>query len=170
MRLLLVRHARAGDREEFARTGLNDDQRPLAERGRVRMRRGLQGLRRTLPRIEVFASSPLVRAWQPAELFAEAYPLDDIARLDSLRPDGRYEEFADWLGTVPKDATVAVVGHRPRLCELGAWLLTGTAGPWLHMKKGGAILLESDPGAETPVAGAFSLRWALTPRQLPELA
>jgi len=67
MQLLLIRHAIAEDRFEFARTGQSDYYRPLTERGRARMARGATGLRTLVPDIDVLATSPLTRAVQTAE-------------------------------------------------------------------------------------------------------
>ena len=62
MNLLVIRHAIAEDKERFAASGRSDDQRPLTEEGRTKMRRGAEGVRLTSPRVTVLASSPLVRA------------------------------------------------------------------------------------------------------------
>lgn len=60
--LVLIRHAIAEARAEFARTGRGDHQRPPTGDGRRRMRLAAAGLRRVLPALGVLASSPPVRA------------------------------------------------------------------------------------------------------------
>jgi phosphohistidine phosphatase len=45
MKLLIVRHAIAEEREDFARTGKDDRLRPLTDDGRKRMKQGARGLR-----------------------------------------------------------------------------------------------------------------------------
>src|SRR5918912_545668 len=45
MRLLVVRHAIAMDRAEFARSGKDDSERPLTKDGRNKMAKGARGLR-----------------------------------------------------------------------------------------------------------------------------
>ena len=62
MQLLLIRHAIAEDRFEFARSGQSDYYRPLTDRGRARMAKGAAGLRTLVPDIDVLATSPLTRA------------------------------------------------------------------------------------------------------------
>ena len=73
MQVLVVRHAIAEQREEFARTGKDDSQRPLTHDGRRKMRRGAVGLRAVVPAIDVLATSPLLRAVQTAEILAAVY-------------------------------------------------------------------------------------------------
>ena len=73
MQVLVVRHAIAEQREEFAPTGKDDSQRPLTHDGRRKMRRGAVGLRAVVPAIDVLATSPLLRAVQTAEILAAVY-------------------------------------------------------------------------------------------------
>jgi len=91
MNLLVVRHAIAEDKERFAATGRSDDQRPLTEEGRAKMRRGADGLRKVARRAHVLASSPLVRARETAEIIAPALRASRIELVDALRPDRRFE-------------------------------------------------------------------------------
>jgi phosphohistidine phosphatase len=69
MRLLVIRHAGAAESvtgvEHIAgdtKTGVSDDCGPLTAEGRERMRLGAAGLHRLVSRIDVLATSPLVRA------------------------------------------------------------------------------------------------------------
>jgi phosphohistidine phosphatase len=56
MHLLVIRHGLAGDREEFAKTGRPDDERPLTPKGRRRMRRNARGLRTLVPGLDLLAT------------------------------------------------------------------------------------------------------------------
>jgi phosphohistidine phosphatase len=143
MRLLIVRHAIAVDRERFAETGEPDDARPLTAKGRRRMRRGARGLRRIVPHLDALAASPLPRAWETAEIIARAYRrrTHPPASLDALAPDTPLEAARDWLRAQPRGATVAIVGHEPHLSTFAAWLLTGRKAPLFELAKGGACLL-----------------------------
>ena len=62
MQLLVIRHAIAVEREDFARTGKDDRLRPLTDEGRKKMKQGAKGLRQLAPRIDLLATSPLTRA------------------------------------------------------------------------------------------------------------
>ncbi len=63
---------------------------------------------------------------------------------------------------------VVVVGHKPRLQELAAYLLTGEADALeIKIRKGGVMCIRFD-GAPAP--GTGKLRWLLTPKALLSLA
>src|SRR4029079_14353095 len=72
MRLLVIRHAIAEDRDEFANTGRPDGERPLTDAGRRRMRRNARGLRRLVGKFDVLATSPFTRAAETARIVADA--------------------------------------------------------------------------------------------------
>jgi phosphohistidine phosphatase len=175
MNLLVVRHAIAEDKERFAATGRSDDQRPLTEEGREKMRRAADGLKQVARRAHVLASSPLLRARETAEIIAPALRAPRIEIVDVLRPDRRYDDFLTWLrgrrgsdGEVEDDEhTIAIVGHEPHLSGLVTWLLTATTDSRIELKKGAACLLEF---SRTPTSGGATLRWSLTPSHLRALA
>src|SRR6267142_2251429 len=73
MRLLVVRHAIAEDREAFARSHKDDANRPLTSEGRNKMERAALGLRALVPELDVLAASPYKRAFDTAEIIASAY-------------------------------------------------------------------------------------------------
>lgn len=177
MNLLVIRHAIAEDKQRFAATGRSDDQRPLTEEGREKMRRAADGLKQVGRRAHVLASSPLLRARETAEIIAPALRAPRIEIVEALRPDRRYEDFLKWLRgrdqpnageeVEDDDHTVAIVGHEPHLSGLVTWLMTATMDSRIELKKGAACLLElSRPAA----AGAATLRWSLTPAHLRQLA
>jgi phosphohistidine phosphatase len=163
MKLLLIRHAIAEEREEFAQTGESDDKRPLTDRGRKKMKRVASGLADIVEKIDLIASSPLTRALETAEILHKRYPETAIATVGALEPVQSYETFLDWLQRLEGVETVAAVGHEPHLSGLASWLLTGNGKPLFEFKKGGACLLEF---SEVPAAGAAQLQWMMTPGQL----
>jgi phosphohistidine phosphatase len=167
MRLVLIRHAIAEDREAFAASGQDDARRPLTKEGRWKMERNVHGLRRAIRAFDVLASSPLVRAAQTAKIVAEEYGGMDVTTAPSLAPDAPLESFLTWLRHQRQAETVAVVGHDPHLAMVGTWLLTGAREAHLELRKGGACLLEF---AGPPKAGAAQLLWLLTPAVLRRLA
>lgn len=160
--LVLIRHAIAEDRAHFARTGRDDDQRPLTGEGRRRMRLAAPGLRSVLPELDVLASSPLVRAWQTAEIVGEAYGGMPIDRLDAAA-SGDGDELLDLLRSSAPGTTIAVVGHEPTHGEWTGWLLSGRDAGFVRYKKGEACALGfgRDIGP-----GSAELLWKLRPKQL----
>ncbi len=146
MRVLLIRHAIAADRVEFARSGRRDAERPLTEEGRRRMTLGSLGIREVAPTVDVVASSPYVRAMETA-----------------LEPGGDPEALVQWLRRRNATETVALVGHEPDMSALISFLLTGSPASAVTMKKGAACLLEFD-GDVAP--GEARLVWLLRPKHL----
>jgi len=166
MQLLVIRHAIAENREEFAASGRDDSERPLTKHGRRQMKRVARGLRRTLKSIDVLGASPLVRAQQTAAIVAEEYGEMQVTTVPSLAPASEPEEFAAWLGRQRVAEVVGAVGHDPHLGMLVTWLLAGRMEQRVDIEKGGAVLLEVE-GA--PRASCATLIWALAPAMLVRL-
>jgi phosphohistidine phosphatase len=166
MKLLIIRHAIAEDREEFARTGKDDRLRPLTDEGRKKMKQGARGLKRVAPEIDLLATSPLTRAAQTGAVLDSVYGGLSEVEITELCPEASPVEFLSWLRKQTAEQ-VAVVGHEPSISLILSWLLTGTEKRIFSFRKGGACLLEF-PGEVG--AGTASLLWALTPAQLRELA
>lgn len=161
-RLLLVRHAIAEDRGEFARTGRPDDERPLTEKGMRRMRISARGLREALGGLDLLATSPFARAAQTAEILAEEFGGIRVEKVRELA-SGPAEAFLAWYDGVADVGTVAAVGHEPFLGAWASWLLAGPSAGFVAFRKGGACLLEF-PGPIEP--GGAVLRWHLAPAHL----
>ena len=98
MDLLVIRHAIAVDPADST----DDDSRPLTAEGKKKMRQGAQGLRQSVPQIDVLATSPLTRAVETAEIVSEAY--EDLARVvvPALAPGHPASAVAEWLETQRK--------------------------------------------------------------------
>ena len=166
MQLLVIRHGLAGQREDWERKGRSDALRPLTPGGRKRMRRVAAGLVRLVEKLDLLASSPLVRARQTAEIVKDAFGGPAIDEISALEPGEPPSAVAAWLAPRSAGASViALVGHEPGLGALVSWWLAGR-GTFIELRKGGACLLELD-GAE---AGSARLLWSLTPRQLRRIA
>lgn len=162
MRVLVVRHAAAEDKDEFARTGRSDDLRPLTADGKRDMREAARGLRNVVPKLDVLATSPLVRAIETAEILGAVYEREH-AIVDELRPESAYDDLARWARQHARKEVVAVVGHEPHLSGLVSWLLAGVSTSFVDLKKGAACLLEIEDAA---AAASAMLLWSVTPRQL----
>jgi phosphohistidine phosphatase len=163
MELLVIRHGAAMDKDEFAKTGKSDDLRPLTAEGIEEMKRVARGLREQLKKLDLLATSPLVRAVQTAEIVGEAYEIPVSETTTSLSPDAEPKEFEEWCADLGEVKRIGVVGHEPHLTTLVTWLLTGRAESRVELKKGGACLLEFDSGVKRD---SGILNWLLTPGQL----
>jgi phosphohistidine phosphatase len=172
MNILVIRHAIAADREQFAdkHGGQDDDAaRPLTHRGRTRMRAGVRGLRRVVPRIDLLATSPLTRAAQTADILLQAYRGVKRVELPQLAPDKPVTSLLRWVqeqhAKQPprRDFTVALVGHEPQLGVFVSWMLTGLQESFVQLKKGGACLLYCEKDVKP---GRSTMLWLLKPSQL----
>jgi phosphohistidine phosphatase SixA len=167
MHLLLIRHAIAEDKVEFARTGRDDTERPLTKEGKRQMRHVAKGMRRVVRSIDVLAASPLVRAAQTAAIIAKAYGEISVRTVPELAPESAPAAFAKWLRTQRDADVIAVVGHEPHLGMLTTWLMTGIRDSHVTLEKGGACMLEIE---EHPGALSATLQWSLTPGVMERLS
>ncbi|HMC56690.1 MAG TPA: histidine phosphatase family protein [Gemmatimonadaceae bacterium] len=166
MQLLIVRHADAGDKEEFAKTGKPDSERPLSDKGRRQMEGAVEGLVALVPECDTLVTSPYVRARQTAEIVAQEYDCP-VQEATSLEPERSPEGFARWCRDNARDAELIIaVGHEPHLSTLATWLMTGDDESHIELKKGGACLLEFDDGIEK---SAGTLCWLMGPKELRSL-
>jgi phosphohistidine phosphatase len=162
----LVRHAAAFGRDPDRWP--DDSERPLTPEGEEEFRLAARGLARLTSRVDAILSSPYQRAWRTAEILAEldAWPAPEPSPV--LEPTLPPEKAAQELRSYTDAKSVVVVGHRPGLHELAAYLLTGDgAGMEIGIKKGGVACIRFDGAAEP---GAGELRWLLTPEVLRSLA
>jgi phosphohistidine phosphatase SixA len=109
MQLLLIRHAIAEEREDFARTGKDDRLRPLTDEGRKKMRQAAKGLRGVVPEIDLLATSPLTRAAQTAAVLDTVYGGLKEVEIEELSPQATPKEFLRWLRKQKADTLAAVV-------------------------------------------------------------
>jgi len=156
MRLLVVRHGIAVEREEWAPRGASDDLRPLTRDGARKMRTGARALLRLVPELELIATSPLLRARQTAEIVQAAGDDLPLEETPSLRPEAAPASFGRWLRVHRELETVAAVGHEPQLGLLVSWFLAGGERSFIELRKGGACLVEFEA---LPGAGRGRLAW-----------
>jgi phosphohistidine phosphatase len=162
--VLVIRHGPAGDPDAWEVEGRDDRLRPLTPDGKKDMREAAFGLATLQPRVEIVATSPLVRATQTAEIIASEYECK-VVTVDALQPGENPSRTLEWLRTQPAEGTVALVGHEPHLSSLVCYMLSAKAAAFVELKKGGACLLE----AKSVSAGASILKWLLTRRELARL-
>jgi phosphohistidine phosphatase len=163
--LLIIRHAIAMEREDFAPSERPDSERPLTDKGIRRMERAADGLHALVPSLHAIVSSPWTRARQTADIVAKRYPDAKRSENDVMIPSTSPESFAKWLAgelsSLPAHAVIAVVGHEPHLGELTEWLIDSDE--TIIYKKGGAALLQVE---RAPRQSAARLIWMRTPAEL----
>lgn len=135
--IYLVRHAKAVKDAETP-----DSERPLDERGRQEARDAAVRAR-SIAAPEVLISSPALRAFQTAELFAEelGISVDRIMKRKALYDQRRnayrgvIREIGEGIGRI------MIVGHNPSITEFARWLDPGFEG---DIPTAGVVGLEVD--------------------------
>lgn len=163
MQILIIRHAKAGQRGLLGFIGKKDAVRSLTDGGRKDMRKAAKGLQTLVAEIDVLATSPLVRARETADIVSRRYDDLPVTELASLAPGGSKEDVLAWLREQKATAAVALIGHEPDLGILASWLLSARAESFLSLKKGAACLIEM---SEIPTPGCGRLEWLLSPAML----
>lgn len=154
MLLYLIRHAHATD-------DVNDAARMLSDKGRAEARAMAAFLRAT-PEFapEEIWHSPLIRARETAELFAEATKSRaPLIETPGLRPEDSPMRIAHRLDH-PGVASLAVVGHEPHLSALASLLIAHTPEPRFLFPKCAVLALEG-------AAPHWQVRWHISPDLLP---
>lgn len=164
MLLYLVRHGIAVSRTDPG--GPPDEARPLTPEGVEKTATAARGLMKLHIRPTVLISSPLLRAIQTAEIFAEAleFPVTRLRRSDNLRPTCKPAAYFAELARVRANE-VMCFGHAPHLDNMIAAATTGKEIPFTHLKKASVALLEFK--SFTPPRAFLS--WLYTPKILRRL-
>jgi phosphohistidine phosphatase len=138
MDVYLIRHAEAVERETVA---MPDDDRPLTDAGRAQAQRLATALPARGAHIQRLFVSPTVRTKQTAEPLVSAWRLgeDAVVEASELAPEGKPRKVAKRVNRQPA-AIVGLVGHRPDLNELAAWLI-GDKLAQIAIDKGGVALI-----------------------------
>jgi phosphohistidine phosphatase len=151
-RVYLVRHGKAAD-EGYAQ----DEDRPLTDEGRERMRRNAAALvKAATPAPEVWLTSPLVRAVQTCEICTSAFGVDGPVEITrALVPSAGVGALAALIDE-RREESLALVGHEPLLSALATHLLgwPSLGGPF----KKGAVLAIDLPRSGGAGRLAFHLR------------
>jgi phosphohistidine phosphatase len=164
MRLYVIRHAIAGDRDS---TRWPDDaERPLTKSGIKQFRRAAAGLKHVAKAVDVVLSSPYVRAWDTAAILNSEAGWPEALRCPELTVDNP-ADLLTAINAFDQAESLAIVGHEPYLSRFVSTLLSPGWGPWLEFKKGGVAELQRIEGSE-PVR--YELVSLLTPKALRSLA
>jgi phosphohistidine phosphatase len=157
--LYLIRHGLAAERGE---AWPDDAKRPLTGKGLSRLRREARALEKFGISFDQIVTSPLVRARQTAEVFADGLSSHPpTAHSEVLAPGGTPAQVIQELGKFSRRKRIALVGHEPNLCELAARLL-GARGA-IEFKKGSIGCIEV---AALPPTRPGTLLWLVTPKML----
>lgn len=161
MQLFIVRHGVAIDREDPHCPP--DPERFLTEEGIEKTRQVVKGVAEIAPVPDLMLSSPYVRAFQTAEIFAKAleYSKEKIGKSDFLLPGAESLQLFRELSKDKDNSVVYVFGHAPHLDDLIATAV-GSKHHITALKKAGVALLE----LKRLVPPSGELVWISTPKIL----
>ena len=139
--LYLIRHGIAGDRADYE----DDTQRPLTEEGRKKTHQVAKRLYDLGLRFDLLQTSPLIRAQQTAEVFADTFKNSPVEQFPELAPDGKLDVWLEWVKSwlanhpQPAKASLGIIGHEPDLSSWAEILIWGESKGALVLKKAGII-------------------------------
>ena len=139
--LYLIRHGIAGDRADYE----DDTQRPLTDEGRKKTQQVAKRLYDLGLRFDLLQTSPLVRAQQTAETFADTFKNSPVEQFPELAPDGNLDKWLEWVKSwlanhpQPAKASLGIIGHEPDLSSWAEILIWGESKGALVLKKAGII-------------------------------
>ena len=137
MELILVRHGQAED----SGTDGTDETRGLTLEGQKSLQKSMSGYCRLINSQKKYLiwSSPLIRARQTADLFAQVLHVKKICQCDFIAT-GDFDAFINTLEDVAEDTCLILVGHEPYLSSWSQQI----CGISLPFKKGAAAALKMD--------------------------
>jgi phosphohistidine phosphatase len=164
LELIVIRHAIAEEREDFAKKNLEDSLRPLTMKGRKRMQKIAMMVRDQIDELDVIVSSPFTRARQTAEIVSQIHFEVPVLEAPELVPQSPPASFVKWLRVQGKKyQRIAIVGHEPHLSSLCSYLLSGKTESFIDLRKGGVLSLQLESFAQAEPACA-QLLWSVPPR------
>ena len=161
MDCLLIRHGIAVAPEEWQGS---EENRPLTEKGKKRVRQVAAGLATLTCKPTHLLSSRFLRAYETARLLRRIVcPSIKVETCDELAVGSTPEQLISLLRSLPLESVVMCVGHEPLLGEVASILLCGKPTSNFSVRKAGAALIHLT-GSVKPGQGL--LRWWLPPAQL----
>jgi len=169
MNLYLMRHGIAIDANDPS--VLDDNQRPLTNKGVKRMRRAARGLRRLGINFDGILTSPILRARQTADIVAGALGMESLLEeISGLAIESSVEHLLFGLTRYQDREHLLLVGHQPLLGQTLAFIIDPSRGAdklEFNLRKGSLCRVEI---AALPVNQPGVLHWLLTAKQLRLLA
>ncbi len=157
MDIYFLRHANAGVAKLNPES---DEKRPLDKQGIQQSHTVGRGLAALEVELDEIIASPLLRAFQTAEIAAkELGHQRDIVIDGALRPEASFAQFQALLRKYAKSKAIMVVGHNPNLSEFLNQLLAGNGeSRGIDLKKGAIAKVEKE--GRSPA----ELKWLMPPK------
>ncbi|MEI7845559.1 MAG: phosphohistidine phosphatase SixA [Chloroflexota bacterium] len=161
MNLYLMRHAIALE----ANNVMEDNLRPLSEKGRKKLGEIVQNLKRLEINFDIILTSPYVRTRQTTDMLAEGLAIKqkNIFESENLCPPGFGDGLINEICAHDGLENILIVGHEPALSQLIGVLIAGDPDLDIEIKKAGLCKLSID---QLKYGRCAKLEWLLTPSQL----
>ncbi len=123
MKIYFLRHGLAGDRSEWKG---DDFARPLTEEGIAKMQRTAATFAKLELDLDRILTSPLVRAYQTAEIVAKQFKMmDKLVKDERLGGNFGIKFIAEILAEYSPVDALMLVGHEPGMSETVSHLIGG---------------------------------------------
>jgi phosphohistidine phosphatase len=157
MILYFLRHGLAGDRDAWAG---DDFGRPLTDEGKERMAREAATIAKLDLNLDFILTSPLVRAYQTAEIVTQHLNLTDkLVKDERLAPGFGSNQLAEILKLHPEAQVLMLVGHEPDFSQVIGDLIGGGS---VECKKGSLARVD----LPNPLSRQGDLVWLIPPKVL----
>jgi phosphohistidine phosphatase len=163
MELYLIRHGIAQEKQP----DIQDEERRLTKAGRQKTEKVAQRIKQMGLQFDVILTSPLVRAYQTAEIIITAGLSTQLEESIYLAPNGNIGGWLnEWLEpkNYAQNSQIALVGHEPCLSNWAEIMLWGEVKHSLVLKKAGMIGIKL-PEIGSPV-GRSQMFWLASPKYL----
>ena len=138
MEIYLIRHGIAAERGTYT----NDRERPLVAKGINKTQKVAEKLQSIGIEFDLILSSPLVRAFQTAEILLKAGLSSTLDTFTPLEPGGNIKDWLQWLQEMRSQNSLnqlALVGHQPDLGNWAEMLVWGSIRNQVIVKKAGIV-------------------------------
>ena len=160
MKLYIIRHAIAEDRDVFAKLQSDDTLRPLTLKGQKKFEKMAKFLHEKIENIDYLIASPYKRAFETADILHKYFQSSEFRMDNRMVPEANIKESLKMLGELKMHNSIAIVGHEPHLGLLISFLLAGSDYNFVEVKKGSVCCIEFK-GDPAPHRG--QLKWYITP-------
>jgi phosphohistidine phosphatase len=161
MEIFLMRHGIAAELSIDGR----DADRQLTAKGIAKTEQVAANLQAKGWQFDLILSSPLMRAYQTAEILLKAGLSDVLEIQPQLAPTGLLADWLSWLQTHRQDnepmQRIILVGHEPNLSQWAENLVFGQTLDRLHLKKAGVMALQAPA---TDLIGQCKMLWLIPPK------
>jgi phosphohistidine phosphatase len=149
MKLVLVRHAKAVDRVKALLKGIQDKERPITKKGKLKFSEFVKENKSIFLKADLYASSEFLRAEQSLEVLLQAlYEIKPeqvhSTKIKKITPDDLPQAFIKWISQ-QKIKSAVVISHEPFLSK---FMQTVLGSKWKDEKirKGTSIVLKYEYG------------------------